>query len=205
MEFLKDFVKKGQIKLKELGPLKSVGLISGLYVGYMVTTFTAVYIYQKSLKYSAYTTGDDICKGMDLSGKTFIITGSSAGLGKETARIILKYGGTVIMANRNEKKSIKAINELKADLLSKHNINITDNKVLFYQIDLSSLESCYEFANNINKSGIKCDYLINNAGVMALPEYKTTKDGIEWQFGINHIGMYICPIYLHRYIYIRCI
>merc|ERR1712228_208585 len=65
------------------------------------------------------------------------------------------------------------------------------SKLIALQLDLGNLKTVDKFVEQFKKNGIvnkKLDFLINNAGVMAFPEFGTTADGIERQFGINHIG-----------------
>ena len=56
------------------------------------------------------------------------------------------------------------------------------------QVDLSDLASVDKFVEEFLASGLALDYLVNNAGIMALPEFKTTADGHEKQWGVNHLG-----------------
>jgi NAD(P)-dependent dehydrogenase (short-subunit alcohol dehydrogenase family) len=64
-------------------------------------------------------------------------------------------------------------------------------KVTFLPIDLADQASVRKAASDVNASVDKVDYLINYAGVMAIPAFETTKDGIEMQFGVNHIGHFL--------------
>jgi len=70
----------------------------------------------------------------NLSGKTYLITGANAGTGFEATKILLSKGAEVVMLNRNEKKSSKAIDELKKQF-------DTNVKVSFIQMDLAALSS----------------------------------------------------------------
>ncbi len=63
--------------------------------------------------------------------------------------------------------------------------------VTFLKVDLADLASIRKAASEINTSVEKIDYLINCAGVMAVPTFGTTKDGIEMQSGLNHIGHFL--------------
>ena len=115
----------------------------------------------------------------DQKGKVVIVTGSSSGLGYETAKVLANKNATVIVAVRNEVKGNAAVESIKAE-----NPN-TDIQVIL--IDLSNLESIHKFTENFKKKFNKLDLLINNAGVMN-PPYTKTKDGFELQFGTNHLG-----------------
>jgi NAD(P)-dependent dehydrogenase (short-subunit alcohol dehydrogenase family) len=86
----------------------------------------------------------------------------------------------VILGRRNESKIRPVIEQIEA-----LNPNI---KVTFIQLDLADQASIHKDASEINTNVEKIDYLINCAGVMAIPTFETTKDGIEMQFGLNHIG-----------------
>ena len=55
-------------------------------------------------------------------------------------------------------------------------------------LDLGSLQSVVSFAERFKTSGCKADVLVNNAGIMAIPERRETVDGLEMQIGVNHFG-----------------
>lgn len=127
-----------------------------------------------------------ICNGpaspikRDMSGKVILITGASAGIGKEAAIELLDQGATVICASRSKDRSLAVINKSKKP----------ENGV-FYSLDLSSYKSTIEFAENIKKdfpNGV--DILINNAGqAFTFPEL--TNDNIEKSIQTNHLGHFI--------------
>ena len=114
-------------------------------------------------------------------GKVAIVTGSSSGIGFETARVLAEKQATVIIAVRNLEKGNKAAEKILAQ-----NKN-ADVKVM--ELDLTNLESVEKFAENFKKEFSRLDLLINNAGVM-IPPYSKTADGFELQFGTNHLGHY---------------
>ena len=118
-----------------------------------------------------------------LDGKTVIITGANTGIGLETAVDMAKRNARVILACRSEERGERAAVEVR-----KRSGN--DNAV-FVQLDLASLDSVREFAAKILEEEPRIDILINNAGVMAVPERKLTKDGFEMQIGINHLGHFL--------------
>jgi NAD(P)-dependent dehydrogenase (short-subunit alcohol dehydrogenase family) len=115
----------------------------------------------------------------DQKGKVVIVTGSSSGLGYETAKVLADKNATVIVAVRNEAKGNAAVEKVKVE-----NPN-ADIRVML--VDLANLESVQKFAENFREIFNKLDLLINNAGVMT-PPYTKTKDGFELQFGTNHLG-----------------
>lgn len=120
----------------------------------------------------------------NLEDKTYIITGANAGAGFEATKILLKKGAEVIMLNRNEKKSIKAINDLKSEFG-------LDTKVSFIKMDLANLTSVKNAAEEINKSISTIDALICNAAVAQISKQELTDDGFESQLGINHYGHFL--------------
>ena len=135
---------------------------------------------------SAFTFGRKYLAGgvcsivRDLTGQVVIITGSNTGIGKETARVLAQMGASVILACRDAKKTLIVVDELKKDTKS-------DN-IEFIRLDLTDMQSIREFVEEFKSKYQKLNILINNAGIMAVPDRKTTKDGFELQFGTNHLG-----------------
>ncbi|CAE7528175.1 engB [Symbiodinium sp. CCMP2592] len=117
-----------------------------------------------------------------LKGKTVVITGGNTGLGKESALRLAKAGATVVLTARSEEKGRKALADVKAAS--------GNEDVHFLQLDLADLENVKSFKQRFTKEpygGGKIDVLMNNAGVMAIPERKETKNGFEQQLGVNHL------------------
>mmetsp|Transcript_22658 Transcript_22658/g.33124 ORF Transcript_22658/g.33124 Transcript_22658/m.33124 type:complete len:387 (+) Transcript_22658:39-1199(+) len=123
-------------------------------------------------------------KEIDLSGKVFIVTGSSAGLGLETAREIARMGGTVILGCRSKDKALNA----RANIVS--SAGCSETKVIFLPLDLCSFKSVRDFVKEFKALGLPLHCLINNAGVM-MPTRTTTKDGLEMVFTSNHLGHFL--------------
>ncbi len=115
----------------------------------------------------------------DQSGRTAVVTGANGGLGLETARELANAGAHVVMAARNREKAEAARRDLLADN-PEASLEIVD-------LDLGSLPSVAQAAATITEHHPRIDLLINNAGVMATPEWRTA-DGFEFQFGVNHLG-----------------
>ena len=114
-----------------------------------------------------------------LDGKTALVTGGNIGLGFSTVKALTTKGAHVLLAARNEEKGKAAI--AKVERLVPH------AKVELLQLDLASQRSIKAAADEVGKKFNKLDFLINNAGIMAMPESKT-EDGFESQFGVNHLG-----------------
>jgi NAD(P)-dependent dehydrogenase (short-subunit alcohol dehydrogenase family) len=108
----------------------------------------------------------------DLSGKKFLITGGTSGIGKEAARELIRAGAHVTITARDAQKG-----EATALELDSKNISVGS-------LDLTLLDSIQNFAKSITE---EFDVLILNAGVMATP-LAHTKDGFELQLGTNHLG-----------------
>ena len=146
---------------------------------------------KNSSEFNKNSTSEDVIGKKDLTGKVYVITGTSTGIGEYTAKILLKHGGTIIGANRNPDKSLKSKNKIIDDIIKENNtLNKAEleQKYTLLTLDLSSLQSVQDFMIEFNKLNVDVNVLINNAGIMALPEYNETKDGIEKQWGVNHLG-----------------
>ncbi len=114
--------------------------------------------------------GWDIADIPDLAGRTYIVTGANGGLGAVATRALVDAGARVIMACRNEVKAHAVANRM-------------GERAQVRRLDLADLASVREFADSIDS----VDVLINNAGVMAVPQRRTA-DGFEMQIGTNHLG-----------------
>lgn len=131
--------------------------------------------------FGAKTTTDEVLDGIDLTGKTVLITGGSSGLGAETARAMAASGAEVTITARSQEKGQGTADQIKAS---------TGKTISVEALELGSGKSIRAFAERINSAGRKFDLLINNAGIMACPE-GTTEDGFEMQFGTNHLGHFL--------------
>lgn len=125
--------------------------------------------------FSRASTTIDIIKGVDLVGKVVIVTGGYSGLGLETARTLASAGARVIVPARDVERARKAIAEAGGGM-----------EVQF--MDLTAPGSIDDFARDFVETGLPLHLLINNAGIMALPELKRDSQGNELQFATNHLG-----------------
>ena len=115
----------------------------------------------------------------DQKGRVVIVTGSTSGIGEETARIAAEKGAEVVMAVRNTAKGESVAAEIVA--------GAPDARVVVRELDLASLSSVRTFAEAFGGEFDRLDVLVNNAGVM-MPPYSKTEDGFELQMGTNHFG-----------------
>ncbi|GAB6031589.1 hypothetical protein CHUAL_009354 [Chamberlinius hualienensis] len=117
-----------------------------------------------------------------LEGKTVVITGANCGVGKETARLLAKRGGRIILACRDLTRCEEARKEIV--------LETKNSQVICKKCDLSSLNSVRAFTDWFNKEESRLDILINNAGVMRCPR-TVTAEGFEMQLGVNHLGHFV--------------
>jgi NAD(P)-dependent dehydrogenase (short-subunit alcohol dehydrogenase family) len=120
-----------------------------------------------------------IAKTPSLKGKTALVTGGNIGLGFETVKALASKGAHVLLAARNEEKGKAAVAEVQKLVPNAH--------VELLRLDLASQRSIRAAASEVGNKFSQLDLLINNAGIMAMPEMKT-EDGFESQFGVNHLG-----------------
>lgn len=116
-----------------------------------------------------------------LLGKTAIVTGANSGMGMATARALLDEGATVIMLCRSEKRGLEAYKELLKD---------GNSRTYLILADLGDYDSIRNFTKQVKERFDKIDILVNNAGFISL-DRQETKEGLERQFGINHIGHFL--------------
>lgn len=132
--------------------------------------------------FGATTTTDEVLDGVDLTGKRYLVTGVSAGLGVETARALVAHGASVIGAARDLAKAEAATGEVRAAA--------GPGSFDLIELDLASLASVRAAADRLLADGRRFDAVIANAGIMATPEGRTA-DGFELQFGTNHLGHFL--------------
>ena len=128
-----------------------------------------------------------------LTGKTILITGTSSGLGLETVRALASTGATIFCAARNPAKNEAALADIQACSRS------SGGRLELLEADLSSLASVrIAAADFLSRSGGRLNILINNAGVMGLPQKQVSVDGVELQFATNHLGHFLLFVLLRE-------
>ncbi len=133
--------------------------------------------------FGAQSTTDEVLEGIDLSGKRILVTGVSAGLGVETARVLASHGAQVVGAARDLAKAERATAGVRADAANGGSLELLE-------LDLASFDSIRAATDLLNAQGKPFDVIIANAGVMA-PPFGKTADGFETQFGTNHLGHFL--------------
>ncbi len=123
----------------------------------------------------ARQTAEQVTEGVDLNGKTALVTGINSGIGAETMRVLALRGATVIGTARSEEKAAQACAACPGDTLP----------LACELTDLTSVRSC------VAAIGTRpLDIVIANAGIMAPPSLEQVR-GIEKQFATNHLGHFL--------------
>jgi NAD(P)-dependent dehydrogenase (short-subunit alcohol dehydrogenase family) len=115
----------------------------------------------------------------DQTGRVAVVTGANRGLGFETARALAARGALVVLAVRDQTRGSDARGAIARQ--------IPTASLELVPLDLASLPSVRDAAATILAAHPVVDLLVNNAGVFGIPR-RTTADGFEAQFGVNHLG-----------------
>ena len=139
------------------------------------------------------STAAEVVEGLDLSTKRAIVTGASSGIGIETARALASAGAAVTLAVRD----INAGERTAAHITATTGNDCVDVR----RLDLADRRSVATFV--AGWAG-PLHLLINNAGVMALPQLQLTHDGWELHFATNHLGHFALAVGLHESLVEAC-
>lgn len=135
--------------------------------------------------FGRHSTATEVVKGIVLSGKRAIVTGAASGIGLETARALARTGAEVTLAVRNTDAGAQTAADITATT-GNQNIHVAP-------LDLTDRASIAKFIATWDDP---LHILVNNAGVMALPE-QHTPEGWEMQFATNHLGHFALALGLH--------
>ncbi|XP_059695348.1 dehydrogenase/reductase SDR family member on chromosome X isoform X2 [Haemorhous mexicanus] len=116
------------------------------------------------------------------NGKVAIVTGGTKGIGYQTVKHLARLGMHVIIAGNSESDGQEAVRKIKEETLT--------GKVEFLYCDLASMKSIRQFVQQFRARNCPLHVLVNNAGVMLVPERKT-EDGFEEHFGLNYLGHFL--------------
>lgn len=129
------------------------------------------------MTFNKRTTSDAITAGLDLSGKTAVITGVNSGLGQESMRALAARGAHVIGLARTQEKATAACEAI-------------DGSTQGMACELSDFSSVVACAEQIKALATPIDILMTNAGIMA-PTTLQHAHGVELQFATNQLGHFI--------------
>jgi NAD(P)-dependent dehydrogenase (short-subunit alcohol dehydrogenase family) len=141
----------------------------------------------KANSFGPTTTAEQAISDVDLLGVRAIITGGSSGIGAETARVLASAGAQVTVAVR----SLAALRNVAKAIGARYG----ENTVRVAALDLANLESVRSFTSAWSGP---LHILINNAGIMSLPERTVNGAGHELQFATNHLGHFALTLGLRR-------
>lgn len=131
------------------------------------------------------STAEEVTAEVDLSGRRAVVTGGASGIGAETARVLALRGAHVTLAVRNT----AAADHVAADIASSLGAQVS-----VAHLDLADQRSIATFVDQWRGP---LHILINNAGVMALPDLQRTAEGWEMQFATNYLGHFALTTGLH--------
>ena len=128
------------------------------------------------------STAEEVTAGMDLAGRTALVTGCNSGIGHETMRVLALRGAHVIGAARTQEKAEQACNSV-------------EGKTTPLVVELTDLPGIVAAAEEVAGMDTPIDMLILNAGIMALQERRLA-NGVEMQLAVNHLGHFLLANHL---------
>ncbi|NBF09178.1 SDR family NAD(P)-dependent oxidoreductase [Pseudomonas sp. Fl4BN1] len=131
------------------------------------------------MSFDTHTRACDVAEAFDLRGQTYLITGGTSGLGKESARCLASRGARVVLLGSSSERGAMALEELQAATGSQ--------SIHFEAVQFDSLRDVDRVAGTLRQQLSRIDGIIACAGIMAT-DFGLTEDGLERQFGINHIA-----------------
>ncbi|KAL3219476.1 hypothetical protein MRX96_005770 [Rhipicephalus microplus] len=130
-----------------------------------------------------------VCRSKaSMEGKTVVVTGANAGIGKATAMALARRKARVILACRNMDKAKRAAQEI---------FESTGQSVVIKELDLASFKSVNDFCDDILKTESRLDVLVNNAGIVTDSKaVRLTEDGYELCYQSNYLSHYLLTMRL---------
>lgn len=122
------------------------------------------------------------------SGRIFLVTGGTSGMGYEDAKALAAAGAQVVIAARNPQRGDEAIARIKQE--------VADAQVRFEAVDLANLASVQALGERLSATLPRLDGLINNAAIMAPPQRVASADGYELQLATNYLGHFALTAHL---------
>lgn len=116
-----------------------------------------------------------------MQGKQVLITGGNSGIGLVAAMELAQQGATITLACRDSQKTTTALEQINS---------VASTEVVNLPVDLANLQSVRDLATAYKAKHQQLDVLINNAGIFPAKQ-RTTDDGFEMQFGVNHLAHFL--------------
>ncbi|MBY5590859.1 SDR family NAD(P)-dependent oxidoreductase [Rhizobium leguminosarum] len=142
-----------------------------------------------TLPFGFSSTAAEVLSGVDLAGKNMIVTGGASGIGIETVKSLASAGAAVTIAARRPEAAEEVAQSLREQ--------IANPQIEVRPLDLADLRSVRNFVADWEKP---LHALINNAGIMALPELERSAEGCEMQFATNFLGHFALTTGLRRHL-----
>ena len=129
------------------------------------------------VRFDKNSTAEQVTAGLDLAGRTALVTGATSGIGLETARVLALRGAHVLVTGRTLDKARAACAAIPG-------------RATPLACELTDFDNVAECAARVNQLGVPLDVLICNAGIMAPPKLELVR-GLEKQFVANHLGHFL--------------
>ncbi|HEX8469306.1 MAG TPA: SDR family NAD(P)-dependent oxidoreductase [Allosphingosinicella sp.] len=137
-------------------------------------------------RFGFHSTAAEVVEGVDFTGKKVVVTGGASGIGVETCRAFASIGADVTLAVRNTDAAVAVVSDLVESTGNGH--------IRARRLDLADLASVARFCDAWEGP---LHILVNNAGIMALPDLQRTGEGWEMQFATNYLGHFALALGLH--------
>jgi NAD(P)-dependent dehydrogenase (short-subunit alcohol dehydrogenase family) len=128
---------------------------------------------------AVFETAHQIVQRHNVSGKTYLVTGGSSGIGFETARVLVQGGAHVVVASRSVERGQRAVGRMNDDQ--------GNGRASFELLDLSSFASVDALINTLHSKQTTFDGIVLNAGLI-VPSHGLTEDGLERTLQVNHLS-----------------
>jgi retinol dehydrogenase-12 len=118
----------------------------------------------------------------DLEGKVFLVTGATEGIGKAAAHEFARRGATLVLVGRSREKSERVVQEIESAS--------GNDRIELLLGDMSRIADVRAVADRFRSNHDRLDVLVNNAGAL-FSEYRTSEDGFEMTFALNHMAYFV--------------